>query len=135
MTALENVVITSKEDVLEILSMAERAGVPVFSLHTEGRTDRESFFRAVKEVVPLDPPLRSTRSWDALADSMWEGLHELKAPRVLIVWPDAYPAEEDEDGDFRTALMVMDDVAKDLADVQLTAGTAVSLSIYVAVNA
>jgi hypothetical protein len=65
----------------------ERDGYTVFVLPPS--TDRDSFIAAARATLPLDPPLESTRSWDALADSLWEGLRQHPAPRIAIVWAGA----------------------------------------------
>ncbi|NEE34204.1 barstar family protein, partial [Streptomyces sp. SID7982] len=71
------------------------------------------------------------RVWDALADSVWGGLHELKSSRVVIVWPDARPVAGAE-GDFRTALSILRDVAASLAEARGTSGRPTQVSVYVA---
>lgn len=35
---------------------------------------KDDFFEAVRAVLPLDPPLVLNKVWDALSDSIWEGL-------------------------------------------------------------
>ncbi|WP_435187758.1 barstar family protein [Streptomyces sp. bgisy126] len=116
----------------ELLAEAARRDVPVFTLSTGGRTDKEAFFRAVRETLPLDPPLSVTRHvWDALADSLWNGLHGLGAPRAVVVWPDAGPVAEAH-GDYAIALDVLRDLPPTLADPRCTAGRRTELSVYVA---
>ncbi|AJC52623.1 barstar family protein [Streptomyces sp. 769] len=122
----------SSADVPGILDEAARQGVPVFTLSTAGRTDKEAFFKAVRETLPLDPPLGTFRKvWDALSDSLWGGLDELKSPRVVIVWPDARPVAGAE-GDFWIALDILRNVAESLAEVRYTGGRPTQVSVYVA---
>ncbi|MYV74557.1 hypothetical protein GT352_11505 [Streptomyces sp. SID1046] len=119
-------------DIPGILDEAARQGIPVFTLSTAGRTDKEAFFGAVRETLPLDPPLGTLRMvWDALSDSVWGGLHELKSPRVVIVWPDARPVAGAE-GDFWIALEILRDVAESLAEVRYTSGRPTQVSVYIA---
>src|SRR5208282_6398864 len=54
---------------------AEQSGYTTFMLPEKGIVDRVSFFEAVRTTLPLDPPLVGSRSWDALSDSLWEGLY------------------------------------------------------------
>ncbi|MFJ7955733.1 hypothetical protein ACIQ62_05490 [Streptomyces sp. NPDC096319] len=90
------------------------------------------FFGAVRETLPLDPPLGTFRMvGDALSDSVWGGLHELKSPRVVIVWPDARPVAGAE-GDFRIALDILRGVAESLAEARYTSGRPTQVSVYVA---
>ncbi|MFC9399274.1 barstar family protein [Streptomyces sp. NPDC057027] len=122
----------SGADIAGILDEAARQGVPVFTLSTAGRTDKEAFFEAVREALPLDPPLGTFRMvWDGLSDSVWGGLHGLESPRVVIVWPDARPVAGAE-GDFWIALSILRDVAESLAEVRYTGGRPTQVSVYVA---
>ncbi|MFD6436756.1 barstar family protein [Streptomyces venezuelae] len=122
----------SGADVPGVLDEAARQGVPAFTLSTDGRTDKEAFFGAVRESLPLDPPLGTHRLvWDALSDSLWGGLHELKSSRVVIVWPDARPVAGAE-GDFRIALEILRDVTESLAEARRTGGKPTQVSVYVA---
>ncbi|MFG2434553.1 hypothetical protein [Streptomyces sp. NPDC048508] len=122
----------SSADIPGILEEAARQGVPVFTLSTAGRTDKEAFFGAVRETLPLDPPLRTFRMvWDALSDSVWGGLHALETPRVVIVWPDARPVAGAE-GDFWIALSIFRDELATLAEDRYTGGRPTQVSVYVA---
>ncbi|MFJ7126897.1 barstar family protein [Streptomyces sp. NPDC098101] len=116
----------------ELLAEAACRGVPAFTLSTGGRTDKEAFFRAVRETLPLDPPLSTTRHvWDALADSLWNGLHDLDVPHAVVVWPDAGPVAEAH-GDYAIALDILRDLPPTLADPRYTGGRHTELSVYVA---
>lgn len=122
----------SGADIPGILAEAARRGVPVFTLSTAGRTDQEAFFEAVREALPLDPPLKAFRPvWDALSDSVWGGLHALEASRVVVIWPDAEPVAGAQ-GDFRIALDLLRDVAATLAEARFTGGRPTQVSVYVA---
>ncbi|MGW5116408.1 barstar family protein [Streptomyces noursei] len=115
-----------------IVDEAARQGVPVFTLSTAGRADKEAFFKAVRESVPLAPPLGTSRLvWDALSDSLWGGLHELNSSRVVIVWPDARPVAGAE-GDFWIALDILREVAESLAEVRYTGGRTTQVSVCIA---
>src|SRR5438105_14851542 len=47
--------------------------------------DRSTFFDAVRDTLPLDPPPHGDRSWDALADSLSGGLYLLADNLVVII--------------------------------------------------
>lgn len=115
-----------------VLAEAARQGLPAFVLATRGCVDRESFFHAVRETLPLDPPLVSSRSWDALSDSLWEGLRGVNSARIVIVWPDVTMPDFGVEGDFRLALSVLQDVAESLTDPGATSGRPKEVSVYVA---
>ena len=48
---------------------------------------RNDFFWAIRDNFPLDPAIKSNRSWDALEDSSFGGLSELKTNHIGIHWP------------------------------------------------
>ncbi|MFJ4867593.1 hypothetical protein [Streptomyces sp. NPDC088757] len=117
----------------ELLAEAARRGVPLFTLSTGGRTGKEAFFRAVREALPLDPPLSASRYvWDALGDSLWSGLHDLDAPHAVLLRPDAGRPAEGVDGDHAIALDILRDLPKSLADPRYAGGRPTELSVYVA---
>lgn len=107
---------------------AEQAGFTVFVLPT-GIVDRTSFFDAVRATFPLDPPLVGSRSWEALSDSLWEGLYTHPARRIAIVWQGTRSMASSTAPDFDMALHVLSDVANLLADLQATRGTTKELAI------
>jgi hypothetical protein len=98
----------------------ERAGYTTFVLPAEGIIDRASFFDAVRATLPLDPPLVGSCSWDALSDSLWEGLHAHAARRIAIVWPGTRAMESSAPSELETALSVLADVASTLSDPRAT---------------
>lgn len=110
---------------------AEQAGFAVFVLPTTGIVDRSSFFDAVRMTFPLDPPLTGSHSWDALSDSLWEGLYTFSALRIAIIWQGTRAIATSASSDFEMALDVLSDVADLLADPQTTHGTTKELAILV----
>jgi hypothetical protein len=110
---------------------AEQAGFTTFVLPTMGIVDRVSFFDAVRATFPLDPLLTGSHSWDALSDSLWEGLYTSAHRRVAIIWQGTGPMATSATSDFETALHVLADVASLLADRQVTRGTTKELAILV----
>ncbi|MFD7797159.1 barstar family protein [Streptomyces sp. NPDC059759] len=101
---------------------------------TAGRVDRSSFFSAVRDSLPLDPPLESSRSWDALSDSLWDGRHTMPASQVVVLWAGAGPPETGQEQDFQHALWILRDLVDTLADGQLTVGAPTKLTFRVAVG-
>jgi hypothetical protein len=99
---------------------AEQAGYTTFVLPTEGIVGRASFFDAVRTTFPLDPPLSGSHSWDAMSDSLWEGLYTHDARRIAILWPNARVMADAAPSDFEMALNVLADVASLLADPRAT---------------
>lgn len=98
----------------------EALGYVVFVLPHLGIVDRDSFFKAIQGTCPLDPPLVSSTSWDALSDSLWEGLHSHEARRIAILWPNTASMNDAASEDFELALRVLADVASSAADSNST---------------
>jgi Barstar (barnase inhibitor) len=115
----------------EVREESARRGIPLYVISTGGEAGREVFFDAVRRVLPLNPPIVSARSWDALADSMWEGIYSLNRPRVVVLWPDSSPFSAAAPSVLETALSVFEQVASDLADVDATLGKPVEACFYV----
>jgi hypothetical protein len=118
-------------DMDAVAQEATRNGIPTYVLPDTGVVGRESFFEAVRTSLPLDPPLLGTRSWDALSDSLWEGLHALDADRVVIMWPNSATMFRAATADYKMALNVLADVAASLADPSATSGKPKAVLIYV----
>ncbi len=118
-------------DVPSLLQDASRAGYSTFVLPPERIVDRRSFFEAVRDTLPLDPPLGGFRSWDALSDSLWEGLRMHPSERIVILWPDADRMAASAAADFESAVSVLTDVASTLADSSATLGTRKDVAILI----
>ncbi|WP_326560011.1 barstar family protein [Micromonospora sp. NBC_01796] len=101
---------------------ARMQGMRVYSLSTGAGGGRDAFFDAVRATLPLDPPLASNYSWDALADSIFGGLVILDVDRVLVVWTDAAEMTAAAPVDADTAASVLVQTAADLAEPRYTQG-------------
>ena len=77
-----------------------------------GAVDRTTFFEAVRSTFPLDPPLSSSHIWDALEDSLWEGLLQTGHQVQVIVWPDASAFQTAAPNDYATAIQVLTAVSQ-----------------------
>ncbi|WP_326952261.1 barstar family protein [Amycolatopsis sp. NBC_01286] len=108
-------------------------GYRVYLLETGFNADREAFFSAVQKTLPLDPPLVSSRSWEALSDSLWEGLVALAESKVVIAWPDAHRMMSVSPYDYEIAVSVMGDVISSLCGPR-SSGNPVTLAIYTALG-
>jgi hypothetical protein len=111
---------------------AEQAGYTVFVLPENGIVDRASFFEAVRATFPLDPPLIGSHSWDALSDSLWEGLYRHSARRIAILWPKTQFMASSAPADFEVALNALTDVANSLADPRATCDNPKEIAVLVA---
>jgi hypothetical protein len=122
---------TGPIDVEATLRQTELEGYATFLLPGSGIVDRASFFDAAREVFPLEPPLLGSHSWDALSDSLWEGLYAHPARRIAILWPHTRAMEVSALSDFETALSLLADVASSLADPRATSDSSKEVTILV----
>jgi hypothetical protein len=116
------IVRTGALDVPTVRRAAEEAGYTTFVLPADGIRDRASFFDAVRNTLPLDPPVVSAHAWDALSDSLWEGLYQLPNKPVAILWPNARAMASASPSDFDIACQMLTYIVAELADTRLTAG-------------
>ncbi|WP_083411748.1 barstar family protein [Janthinobacterium sp. 1_2014MBL_MicDiv] len=105
----------------KIILDSQREGMRVFCL-PEKISSKDEFFDGVRNTLPLDPPLHSNRSWEALADSLWSGLDGLEDENIVIVWRDTKCMETHASEDFSIAIDILNDLPGTLADPKLTVG-------------
>jgi hypothetical protein len=121
----------TSEELAAASAGAASTGATVLSLSSEGASTRADFFDAVRESLPLNPPLMSSRSWDALSDSLWEGIYRLDAPVVAILWTGASDLRRNAPDDFAIAIAVLRDMASSLGNENDTNGEPRQVCIYV----
>jgi len=85
----------------------------------------------MRTTFPLDPPLKGSCSWDALSDSLVEGLYTHSAQRIAIVWQGTFTMASAASDDFQTAVDVLSEVAGLLADRNATRGATKEVAILV----
>lgn len=103
----------------KVILDAQAQGMRVF--HLPGKmSSRDAFFDGVRDTLPLDPPLQSNASWDALDDSVWSGLDGLNENGIVIVWRDSSDMEAQAPEDFSTAFSILNELPGMLADVVST---------------
>lgn len=61
----------SLDDVLKIHPLSEWK---LLQIDMKSVFDRKALFRCLSASLPMDPPIQSDRSWDALSDSIWGGV-------------------------------------------------------------
>ncbi|MGW2564374.1 barstar family protein [Streptomyces sp. NPDC001514] len=119
------------QDADEVVRAAASENCPLYEFSTEGLWGTKAFFDAVRSTLPLDPPIVGSRSWDALSDSLWEGIHAKNCGRVAVLWRDATAFSENSPDDFRIAVDVLAEVAETLSDEALTVGRPTEVCVYV----
>jgi RNAse (barnase) inhibitor barstar len=107
---------------------ARHRGAVVYLIQTfdcSRRTSKHVFFEAVKTAkLPLDAPLGPNYVWDALRDSLWEGLTTAPARDVVIVWQGWRDMSNANSRHFATALKILRDMCGEVADPDYLAGSA-----------
>ncbi|MFE7312060.1 barstar family protein [Streptomyces sp. NPDC057555] len=122
------------EQAHEVMQVARSGKCPLYEIATGDGSGREAFFDATRSVLPLDPPVVSSRSWNALSDSLWEGIYSSGPDREVILWSDATIFFRETPGDFQVAMEVLADVAELLADESATRGRTKEVCIYVGIR-
>ena len=106
----------SSTDVRNSQVQFERRGWRVFVL-PDGIDSKRSFFDAVTATLPLDPPLARARDvWEALDDSLWQGLHDLPDDQVAVLWPDAGILAEADPDAYEVVLGIFTALSRGLMD-------------------
>jgi hypothetical protein len=109
----------AEPDVTSAVTFYAAQDYRVFSLTAE-IWDRSTFFSALRAALPMDPPLGSDRSWDALSDSLWGGLERLVNRRIAILWRRSLLFEERQRAEYETACQVLLDVCELLGNPEVT---------------
>lgn len=122
---------TGVVDLSRLRGSAEQESVTPFVLPTTGVVDGATFFDAVRASLPLDPPIVGSQSWDALSDSLFEGLLSCPHHRIAIIWQGTQVMAASAAADFEIALAVFADVAALLADPEVTGGATKQLAVLV----
>lgn len=98
----------------EVEHTLQAHGFRIFKLDGARTVSAESFFLAVKESLPLSPDLSGRVNWDALVDSLFEGLSEQQEQKFSIVWSDVDAMLSRNVSDFFWAVHSLYQVALDL---------------------
>ncbi len=101
----------------------------VFKIHTITDT-KFGFFEAIQAALPLGPPIQ-TLNWDALTDSLWEGIYQLDENWAVIAWKGAPSMKLNDPELYCIALDVLEDVARQLQDEKATLRKTKTLSVLV----
>ncbi len=118
-------------DIHELRRVLEADGVVVYVIPSAGITDQASFFKAAEAALPLDPPEIGAGGWDAFSDSLWNGIDELEAERVAILWPNGRAVAQAVAPELDLVFAVFDDVATALVENEGSSGGSKELSVLV----
>jgi hypothetical protein len=115
-------------EIERLVASYDREGWRIFRLPSS-LASKDEFFEGIRQSLPLDPPLQSNRSWDALSDSLWSGLDNLKERKIVIVWPDASRMKALAPEAFSIATSILMDLITTLADEKTTLGNTKNLRV------
>jgi hypothetical protein len=115
-------------EIERLVASYDREGWQIFRL-PGSLASKDEFFEGIRQSLPLDPPLQSNRSWDALSDSLWSGLDNLKERKIVIVWPDASRMKALAPEAFSIATSILMDLISTLADEKTTLGNTKDLRV------
>lgn len=121
----------SREAIERMVAEAQESGVPVYRLSSDARLGREGLFNSMRRQLPLDPPVSSDRSWDAMADSLWSGLDLQAQTEHLIVWDDADHFAAADWREYEMAIAALGHVCELLADPVATLGQPKKVTVVV----
>ncbi|MFD8644707.1 barstar family protein [Streptomyces zaomyceticus] len=119
------------DEIYSLASSVARQGYRVYSMTTAGGSGRAAFFNAVRAALPLDPPVVSSNSLDALSDSLWGGIHSTDDQKIAIIWEDSLRFFEDSPEEFKDACSVLAEVAESLADETFAVGRPKQVRVFV----
>ena len=111
----------SQSEAERIIRARAQQGWRIFRLPAD-ITSKEQFFEGVRRTFPQDPALHSSRSWDALSDSLRASLDGLRDEPIVIVWPSAFRLKAEAPDDFNIATSILADLSASPADAEATAG-------------
>ncbi len=111
---------TSNLDLDETKKQAEKTGYKTFVLPAEGILGKVSFFEALTTTLSLDPSVIDSRSWDGLADFLWQSLYELPSRQIAILWPNSQIMAFSAPAEYEIALSVFVEVVTLLMDSSAT---------------
>jgi hypothetical protein len=94
-----------------------------------GISSRGEFFGGARDALPLDPPVLSHNSWDALDDSLWGGLDAVANDRILILWPEADTMRRTSPADYAIASEILAGLPGSLCNSRLNDGTPTQLLV------
>lgn len=91
----------------------------------------DDFVASIRAVLPLDPPVEHG-NWDAVYDSLWEGIHKLNAEKVAIVWPGSDRLRESDPPAYEKAIELFTVLVVSLADPKFTVDHVTRLLVLLA---
>ncbi|KPI31938.1 hypothetical protein OV450_7013 [Actinobacteria bacterium OV450] len=117
-------------EVEPLLSAWAGSGVRVFEVDTGDAVEQAEIILSLARVLPTEP-LACGQSWDAFEDSLWEGIFQLKEPRVAIALRGKHWTNQPH-GAVQIMLDILQYVVEALGDEKATAGRPTKLCVLLA---
>jgi hypothetical protein len=130
MTLISGVHHVDQATIRSVVQQASGVRAHVTTVSASGGSGRAGIFDAIRQNLPLEPPLLSDRSWDALSDSLWAGIDSLDAQMVVIVWPNFAEMTSNDFHMRQIVISILQDVTRTLADPVITNGRPKEVCIY-----
>ena len=91
-----------------------RSGAEAYVVDGAGIEDLPSWVREFSAHVPLDPPLVSGHSLDAISDSLFGGLADRGDSELVILWTSADVLRDRDAPTYQAVIAVLEDVVSQL---------------------
>ncbi|HHJ14476.1 MAG TPA: hypothetical protein ENJ79_08910 [Gammaproteobacteria bacterium] len=102
----------------------------LFQVDCSKVSDRNTLFKCLCAALPMNPLIHSDRSWDALSDSLWGGLHDVRKDKVLIILRGAKNLKSHLSKEYQKVIEIFGDVANTLTKKQYAGEKVKSVSIF-----
>ncbi|MEV6583677.1 hypothetical protein AB0M92_36685 [Streptomyces sp. NPDC051582] len=106
------------------------SGVRVFEVDTGDTVEKAAVILSLAGVLPTEPPACG-QSWEAFEDSLWEGIFQLKEPRVAIALRGRHWTNQPY-GAVQMVLDILEHVVEVLGDEKATVGRPTKLCVLLA---
>lgn len=113
----------------EIAIVRQNAEQKKYKVYDINASCKHTIFENIKSKLPLDPPLVSNHVWDALLDSLFEGLSLEKSDEFLLICHETHEYKINHPSDYVIFLDVLKSVSDGLFDSENTAGNPKNLYI------
>lgn len=117
-------------EVEPLLRVWAGSGVRVFEVDTGDAVEQAAVILSLARVLPMEPSACG-QSWDAFEDSLWEGIFQLKEPRVAIALHGKHWTNQPY-GAVQTVLDSLQHVVEVLGDEKATVGRPTKLCVLLA---
>lgn len=98
----------------EIREYFEEKGYSVLNINDREINSIQSFFKYISNYLPLDPPISGQIHFDALEDSLFDGLVSLNSSNIVIIWENADTMFNNDINSMIKVIVMFNDVMRSL---------------------